>query len=449
MAVKKHIPDEDEETEYAVAELYDSIDALTKEVDRERVLNAFKSLKLTELIDIALMDPRNRNFIEPIKRAFSEQLNNRCMQFNAAHLSSLDMSKRDLGRYFFIIFGSFITKLSIRHLKSDQIAMEDDILKHITNVVDLVMISCNKAFERINTSFENVKRLYLDNCYIGENFSSFNIWFPNLQRLTLINIKHGSDTKSMVANYPSMYELTIEDDLQKTPMTTINRLLRMNPQLRSFCMEREYDDDFLRFIDLPKLNTLYLSVPKNRFEDFDEDEKIYFESVTSFALIEKKSKEENFVSNIPFKFSKLEKIKLVSASNLTYDTFDFIKQHKQLKVLTILTKYNTDGYLYENILSVLKELPHLETFIIANDCLDLFEFRDLLKEIRKLNISHFSIKFSSMWDSQTFYKKLINNITDNWTFTSYYSGHTDWGCGLHCHAERPELYFESGTDQSN
>ncbi|XP_031638036.1 uncharacterized protein LOC116350389 [Contarinia nasturtii] len=390
------------------------------EVNDDCLESIFQNLHWKDMFNMAVSDER---FLTSLRFAFFRQYRKKRVTLRAGALRTVDntgaTSKITIdASAFFEYFGSNTLKLAIKHLDSNQVKVEESLLKNCTSsVVDLQLFECKLCFEQIKKPFHKVDSLVLKSTTIGENLSRLGIWFPKLVTLKLENVKT-SHPESLEKRWPALKHLVICDNKGKIPLSTIETMLHVNPQLKSLHLYRDYNADFLQSINLPQLEELYLKVPNDRFMSLGDGQKILFENVKKFALLAW-HEEDEFALNFPFNFTKLETLYVGGSTKYNYDVFNFIKQNIQLKELMLLNQtIDTYGF-HDGVMSIIKTLKDLMALTVSEDSFLWNELLELLSECHQSNIKQFSIKFGHHLECRAFCHYVRDEIEKEWTVTEW------------------------------
>lgn len=217
----------------------------------------------------------------------------------------------------------------------------------------------------------------------------FTFFFPNLRCLELISVEV-TDRKCIERTLHSVLHLKLNIEKRKGMdflKSNIKNALNLNPQLTSLSIGSNCDVKLLDYINdqLPKLETLEISNPRNKFFDSKED-RVWFETVKNFSLDITESKDS--FTNIPFGFTRLKRFKLNACYRHRDEWIDFASENPQITHLHLLNFHWFYVVSKEQLMKIAQSMPRLrELFldwrIFSTDAVAMFvEQCDKLKKMR-------------------------------------------------------------------
>lgn len=222
-----------------------------------------------------------------------------------------------------------LTRVLIRNLRSDQI-------------------------DEWKNSFENVKSVYLLGSSNCDNIQ-LNILFPLMQRLEF-ELMEFTDSSFIEHHFPHLKHLKYFQTFSHQDNTHMERVLLLNPQLRSFSISGLADAEFLEFTaqQLPNLEVLSLLNFPHEFRSNQSDRVARFGNVRELTVSLYRNQHE-VPAHIPMVFDRLEILKLY-CYYIPRALVRFICENKQLKAIHVTEAVPN----YEHLLRFVRDLPNLE-----------------------------------------------------------------------------------------
>lgn len=221
-----------------------------------------------------------------------------------------------------------LTQMTIRNLRSDQIAEWKNQFKNLKTVRLLGSTDC-----------ENIQMNFL---------------FPVMQQLEFESVTF-SNSSFIEENFPHLMHLKYFKTFSHENNTHMERALVLNPQLRSFSIGGLVDAEFLEFTarQLPNLEILGLLSFPHGFHNNDVGKTVRFKNVRELTVDLYRNRHE-VPEHIPLVFDRLEKIEML-CHYVPEQAAQFISQNKKLKEVhvpwTDLSR--------EHLLSFVEDLPNL------------------------------------------------------------------------------------------
>lgn len=364
------------------------------DINDDCLQSIFEYLTLEDLVHVA---EANWRFIASARAVYARNYRERKIFLNIGivrfHEKNCTEIRKDLAIPFFRHFGEKVVNLFVNFLNHTNTEIEQALLQHCTATINtLELIVCNmNTFRSINKPFENVRELTITKSSLGQHLSLLDIWFPNLIELHLINIKPFNPV-SFEVKFHQLKHLAIYNEKMTIPLTAITQMVRLNPQIKWFCLHCNYDVNCLRSIatNLQHLEELELWSPDDRFASFGK-QMMHFESVISFSLIAPIYRRREFVVNMPFAFQRLEQLILIGFNKFEGHLMSFIVQNKGIKRLYLMpTIDDWDDLTYDDLTMIIEALPNLCTLKFCADTFTIEELIDILSIHKKLKNVQFS-----------------------------------------------------------
>ncbi|XP_031637096.1 uncharacterized protein LOC116349690 [Contarinia nasturtii] len=369
----------------------------------------FQYLNLVDMYNMAESDER---FIPALQSAFSQRFENKRIVWKFLPAKNrknfIEIPKKLSAATFFKHFGSKILKLGIVGMNGrDAENGEESMLRHCANsIIDLELQKCGLGRHAIDQPFVKVKQLLIEECCLGPNFSQ---WFPNVANLTL-NHTHFVQYNSFEVHFPELTALKI-DELEATmmPSSTISKMLQRNPQLMHLKLYCDYNADVIKSASecLSDLEVLKLDLSEDQFEHSFDDQNFLFVNVKQLTL----SYGDNFITNIPLTFRKLEKLRLYKWDGVNDRVLNFINENQSIKELQFA---DTDE-IYNDLVMVIQSLPNLMALTIDASTFTSDELVQLLFDCAKWKITQLRIRFGEHSQSQEFRSKAARKNNIKWT----------------------------------
>lgn len=347
----------------------------------------FKSLDLTDLLNVSESHDR---FVAIARSIYSRRYQMKKVWVNLSsiflNVAPKDNAELEIGNeiavLFFRQFGHLVSNLSLNYMAQHAINIEKSVLKHCSDSITVLelMLCHGNNLETLNEPLEKVKELTITKSIIGPKLSMLSNWFPNLISLKLVQVEL-VECKALEVNFSQLKHLVIFNKEQTIPQTTIGELLRVNPQLESLNLQCKLDADFLWHIaeHMRQVKTLELWASNDRFESF-ADKKVSFDYVNVFKLNSWFHWGE-FLVNMPFKFTKLDKLMLDGFNEFQGEMLKFIKQNQAISVLSLLPYIEDwDDLAFDDLESIIDSLPKL---IELEFCADMFTEEQLIRLLSK------------------------------------------------------------------
>lgn len=340
--------------------------------------------------DLVAISDVHTHFVSAAATAFVRHYGRKCVYLNLCSLhhnedDCIEINKEIAGA-FFHHFGQLISTLYLDCMAQREVAIEKALLQYCTgSLVKLELTMCRvNAFATINKPFEKVQQLGIVKSWLGPQLSQLNVWFPNVINLKLDRVKFTSPT-TLAVHFPQLKHLAINDNDETIPLSTLNELLRLNPQLESLILQCDYDYDFLHSINehLPQLTKLAISSPEDRFRCF-ADQKMHFENVNKFTL-SAYSYRGDFVVNIPFVFPCLKELNFDGFNEFNGTMLNFILQNKLLTKLSLMTSIDEwDDLTIDDLKMIVDTLPELIELEFCADTFTVDELNGFLSQSKQL-----------------------------------------------------------------
>lgn len=325
--------------------------------------------------------------------------------------------------------GDLITNLSIGCSPHTQYytyqKVERSIFEYCFEMLIKIKIESNQlpVLSEVTKVFCNVEELHLNGCELSVNLSQqFSTLFPSMRRLTLINCKV-RNPKCIETNFSCLEELIVIGK-RKNRMVfkkeNVKEALRLNPQIRQLLVDfnstndreannnhpdYELNADFYRFVSetLPKLEEYAVYGERNYQDEIIVQDEIEFWYLKKFTLHYIYSRQPNEIA--PFKFNRLQELKLEQMTNLSDEWVQFIILNVGLKKLTIDINYDSSHdkneeddsnsqIKKEQLMTIVKWLPKLKELHLpagAVDSKDIMAILTKRKSLKKIYLRDYDV----------------------------------------------------------
>ncbi|XP_031638035.1 uncharacterized protein LOC116350388 [Contarinia nasturtii] len=248
--------------------------------------------------------------------------------------------------------------------------------------------------------------------YTCKKLGRLNIWFPNVVELELTHVKL-VQPKSLEVKFDRLKTLAIHQYEELIESLTIDKMLRLNPQLHTLVLRSEFDLEFLQSIgeNLTHLEVLEVWAPVDRFYNFG-DEKVRFENVKKFTLSSQFEWGE-FIVNVPFEFPKLRYLKFDGFNEFKGQLMNFIKLNRDVEQLHLVPNLESwDDLDINDCNAIVTAMPKLNELEFCGDTFthtELVAFLALNKSLNKVRLwfieppidYHFRCTLQKNWDLTT------------------------------------------------
>lgn len=247
------------------------------------------------------------------------------------------------------------------------------------------------AMAKAKNKFTKLESLRIVSGHLGEEMSLFVFFFPNLQRLEVTNVEV-TNRKCIERTFHLVTHMKFNIESRKGMdflKSNIKAALDLNPQLTSFSLGANCDAKLLSHINdrLPKLETLEIENPRNKFFDSDEN-RVCFNLVKNLSLDIANCKDS--FTNIPFRFKCLKRFKLNACCPHRDEWIEFATRNPNLILLKLLN-FNWFYVMNEvQMVKIAKGLPKLKKFILdwrVSSTQTVTKFVEESKSLKEMRLS--------------------------------------------------------------